>query len=364
MQQVSYSVEFVAAQFVPNENNTELLCWSTISTMSRKIILPLALLLSVALVAGCVNQLSSIAGFGSDVITPSRTLMSGTATDIILIDRMTSSPESIVNPEQTVRVFMTASSREVDPRRTTRVNISLFDAFIFKNPETKQPCNVVECTSVGELCTMLNPCTFATGETKQIQWALLAPTKEEIANIATRGTLAYRLLYDYNSSTNFDVFVVTEDEILRLQQQGQTLSVSLQETRGSGPIVIEFGQASNFALPKSTLFITVKARNVGSGGPLNSTIGVGKLSVEIPTSLTSYVAAADFNCYPAFDKTVCTNKEEIKLIKKESIPFLFELQNVVPDLAVPHRTFTLSATVSYNYEIRNSLSLTVQPLLV
>jgi len=337
--------------------------------MSRKIILPLVLLLFVAVVAGCVGQLPGIPGFGSDVIQPSRTLMQGTATDIILIDRMTSSPENIINPGQSLRVFMTASSREVDPRRKTSVQIQLFDAFIFKSADAQlyaQLCNAIPsgCTSVQELCTMTNPCTFSTSETKQIQWALLAPTKEEIANIKTSGTLAYRLLYDYNSSTNFDVFVVTEDEILRLQQQGQTLSVPLQETRGSGPIVLEFSQASAFALPKSTLFITVKAHNVGSGGPLNSTIGAGNLSVEIPTSLTSYVTAADFNCYQAFDKTVCTNKEKIQLIKKESIPFLFELQNVVPDLAVPHRTFTLSATVSYNYEIRNSLTLTIQPLLV
>jgi predicted small secreted protein len=337
--------------------------------MSRKIILPLALLLSVALVAGCVNQLSSISGFGSDVITPSRTLTSGTATDIILIDRITSSPESTVNPEQTVRVFMTASSREIDPRRTTSVQVQLFDAFVFKSAETQpQLCNAIPsgCTSVQEQCTALNKCTFATDQTRQIQWVLLAPTTAEIANIATRGTLAYRLLYDYSSSTNFDVLIVSEDEILRLQQQGQTLSVPLQETRGSGPIILEFSQASAFALPKSTLFITVKAHNVGSGGPLNSTIGVGNLTVEIPTSLTSsyYVRASDFTCSPAFDKTVCTNKEKIQLIKKESIPFLFELQNVVPDLAVPHRTFTLSATVSYNYEIRNSLTLTIQPLLV
>ena len=64
------------------------------------------------------------------------------------------------------------------------------------------------------------------------------------------------------------------------------------------------------------------------------------------------------------DKIVCTNNKPIQLIKKESIPLLFTLESVSPGLVVPHRTFMLSATVMYSYEIRKSLTLTVQPLTV
>lgn len=339
--------------------------------MSHKHGLSIVLLLFVVAVAGCVGQLPSIPGFGTDVITPSRTLTSGPATNIILIDKLISSPETTAYPEQTINIFMTAASHETDARRTTPVNIQLFDAFIFKDASGQQTCNALPggCKPVGELCTMEQSCIFSAFDTKQLQWTLRAPTRAEIANIATQGTLSYRLLYTYNSSTNFDVLVVTENEILRLQQEGQTLSLPLQESRSGGPIALEFSQPVQFALPGGTVFTTVKVLNAGSGSLLNSTIAAGALTVEIPAALVGYGEVKPpeeyFNpCLPQLDKLICTNKKPIQLIKKESIPLLFEIRNVVPDLAVPHRTFTLSATVSYTYEIRSSLTLTIQPLAV
>ena len=64
------------------------------------------------------------------------------------------------------------------------------------------------------------------------------------------------------------------------------------------------------------------------------------------------------------DNIVCTNVQNIEFFKKESEPLQFIITNVNElQLGTPHKTYLISAEVSYIYELRGAVEVTVNPIL-
>jgi hypothetical protein len=328
--------------------------------MRGKIVLPIVLLISVAIVAGCVGQGTiSIPGFGSDVVTPSRTTTSTGVTEPIAIENVRTLPEATVMPSQPVRLLMNIASKDTDPTKAiANVYIDLFDAHVFKSANDVL-CNSQTKPCQPNMCSSSSVCTLYPSEIKPIEFSLKAPTVEEIANVITRATLNWLVRYDYATSTNYDVLVVSMEEILRLQQEGQTLAISVQDTRGPGPIKIGLSAEPTFVFPGQDIYITLKLEDMGSGFPLGRNITAGKLRLEFPPSL-GQVSANPNDYFTCDGQGICTNSKNIEFFRKETTPLLFIVRT--SELAdAPHRAFTINAFMSYTYELRGSTSLEIRP---
>jgi hypothetical protein len=346
------------------------------------------LLISIALASGCVGQIPGLPAIpGLDVVKPSRTTSVVGVADVVLIESIRTLPEQSALTNDVVRLFANIVSRETDPRRDVMsVMVDLFDATTFKTSSGEAFCNAPDVVAVRKQggsrtcepnqCSLAAPCTLRAGEVKSLQWTLKAPSEQDIAGIVTRGALNFYGRYDYSSSTNYEMLVVTMDEILRLQQQGDTLSVPVSDLRTGGPVQVEISSPTPFAVASGPdtsqdAFIVVKVRNVGSGTVLSKDIenkpfklAAGSLKIRIPGFFSGLIEPPGFTCQQSSDGLAaeCTNTEALDIIRKESIPYQFVLKTVMPlDGGVPFRSFLLTAEVSYRYELRGRADLEVRP---
>ncbi|MEM7813739.1 MAG: hypothetical protein QW548_02450 [Candidatus Aenigmatarchaeota archaeon] len=338
--------------------------------MNRKLVLSIALLISVALAAGCVGQIPGLPAFGSDVIKPAVTSSTMGIADVIAIEGVQTLPAGSILPDQSLRLFMNIVSHDTEPLKPIQnIVVQLYDASVFKNKEGTQLCNQATdgCQPEPPVCTQSAPCSLQAGETKPIVFNLKAPTAAEIANITTRATLSWLVRYNYTSTTSYDVLLVSESEILRLQQLGQTLSVPLQNIQSQGPVKVDASMAPAFGVVGATtpdIYITFKLRNVGSGFVKGNNITKGALSVTIPRGLgTAPQDSNQFTCQGQQGGQVCTNKADIDFFKKETIPLQLKITPSAASLpqGTPHRTFTINAQVSYTYELRGSTTVEITP---
>jgi hypothetical protein len=317
--------------------------------------LAIALLLSVIFTAGCVGQ-DGVSLPGLENVKPSRTTSSIGLADIVAMESVRTIPEKSVLAGSSLRLFMNVVSKETDLGNEAKsVYVNIFDPFIFK-----QESEPTECTQV-------NPCDLRAGETKFLHWEFSAPSRDAIANVITKGSIKYLLQYDFSSATNYEVIVVNPDEILKLQQEGKTLSIPASEVRTSGPIQLELSQPVPFAMASSgytsqPTFITLKIRNRGLGSPFG---GTGK-SVVLPegTVNIAFHGLGTVECPKDFERDAdgCKNAGDIIFIRQESIPYLFKISGL-PLLSpeVPFKTFLVTAKADYTYEIRGQADVEIQP---
>jgi len=338
--------------------------------MQRNAVLSIALLVSVAVVAGCVGQIPGLPGFGSEVIKPTVTTIVTGVTDVVAIEGVQTLPSGSILPDQSVRLFMNIVSKDTDPLKPVKNTVvQLYDASVFKNPRTNQLCNVVGC----QPDSPLSP-TLQAGETKSIVFSLKAPTTAEIANIITRATLSWLVRYDYTAKTNYDILLVSEQEILRLQQLGQTLSAPVQNIQGAGPVKIDVTMPITFAMVATPgagsttspdIVVSFKLRNAGSGFLKDNKIRGSEFTIEFPNIGLVVDRPSQFDACSstAQGSIVCTSSAQgdIEFFKKETIPLQFKIRPYPLPYDVPHRTFTVKATVDYTYELRGSVTLEIKP---
>jgi len=320
-------------------------------------------LLVVVLASGCVDQIPGLnLNFGSDVITPSRSELTTGTSDVVAIEDVRAWPSSLL-PEQSVKLFMNIVSKDTDPLKPIRnVRIELYDASVFKNPQG-QFCNQVYTSCAPDQCGSSFDCTLQASDKKQIIFDLVAPSSSDIANIITKATMSWLVRYNYESKTTFDFLMVSEQEILRLQQLGETLSIPVQTVQSAGPIKIDVATPTAFGMISQSgrspdVFLIFKLRNAGSGFLQENNIPVDALSVQFPQNIGT-VTSDQFSCAG----TTCTNNQKILFLRKETIPLQFRISPNAATLptGVPHRTFTITATVPYRYELRGSMTLEITP---
>jgi hypothetical protein len=219
------------------------------------------------------------------------------------------------------------------------------------------------------VCTFVSPCRLQASETKSVVFSLKAPTLTDIANIITRATLSWLVRYDYTAKTNYDILLVSEQEILRLQQLGQTLSVPVQNTQSAGPVKIDVSMSTAFATVATTgagatspdIMISFKFRNAGTGFLKDNKISGEKFTITFPDIGIVTDNSGKFNCNGVVCKSKTGTEGDIEFFKKETTPLQFKISPYPLPYDVPHRTFTIKATADYTYELRDSETLEVKP---
>jgi len=365
------------------------------------IIIVVISLLAVTTVSGCIGTdfFDSLFGkvgdiFGIDVIKPSREVQSVGTANPLAIDRVWTMPENRVLPEATLSLFMELSNKDNDPtKEITNVYVDIFDAGVFKDRSASDYCNnhalpksFDQCGP--DQCAPSSQCVLRTGATKQITFEVKAPTKDEIANVITKAKLNYRVNYDYNGATNFEVLAVGYDEIIKRQKDGKTLTTNLIDSKSSGPIKIdvELGapyiittQTGSTTAPssvKSKAYIIFKLRNAGAGALKDSVIEANKFKIHIPAGLPNSPIVVPterdragntipiFSCTIGTADVVCENIKRIEFFKTESEPFLFEITDVKElPVDVPHKTFLITSEVEYTYELRGISEVEINPII-
>ncbi len=349
-------------------------------------------LVSILAISGCVTQGSSFFDslfgkvgdiFGLDVVKPSRQVSAIGVTDPLVIDRVWTLPENRVLPDTTLQVFMEVSNKDNDPSKQGYPKVNIFDAGVFKDRNGNKFCNsytlpksIDECgpnpitCGSGAARDNEKKCELKIGATKQIDFVLKGPTKEEIANVITKAKINYKVSYSYKGGTNYEILVVSYNEILRRQKDGKALTTNLIDTKGSGPIKIDVELGTPYVIsgePSTTTkaYIIFKLRNAGSGSLVGSAIEKeGGLKIFIPTELGAKIESPDFECSVEGADNVCKNKEEIKFFKSESEPFQIIVSDIIklPE-GTPFRTHLIKAEVFYDYELRGSAEVEINPII-
>lgn len=309
--------------------------------------------------AGCVSQLT-LPQFGSDVVGVVRQDESPGLYDIALLENVRTLPEAQALPGQSVRFFANIISKEQDPARLIEnVFLEIFDATQFRTDDGSQLCNNALTRCQPDICYKGGNCKLRAGETKALEVEMQTPSSTDIANVKTPARLNYRLVYDHASTTNFEILVVSNDEILRLQQEGKKLSQPIRHTSNAGPVQIQLDTPSGFGIPGQRMFVTLKIANLGSGSPTGTELPSNSVTITFPEGLGSVEPPGEF--IPSGNKF--TNNEAIKLVKGESIPYQFKItvdQNSLAE-GTPHKTFLITSSAAYKYELRGMHTVEILP---
>ena len=319
---------------------------------------------ALILLAGCTN----LNIFGGDVLKIEVKSEAEGPKDILVINDIETIPRSPVLPGQEVRLFFNIENRD-DTKEAKNVKVELFNPSSFKNAQCLPTCDFTSILPGGQ---------------EQVQIIMTAPSEGDIAGVKLETDLNFRVTYRYETSTIMETLIVNMNEILARQRQGQSVTLERNNIMGSGPVRVEgeikgvpYVLAGQPGDKQAGIFVfTVK--NIGDKG--KGTLVNGKIEpcteggqcvgIFFPSALGALKCPNDncgkFTCFAysgpgPVPGTVCINKEPIELFKGESSPFRFDIVNS-PNIPEPFRTHSIRADVAYDYELRGSVHIIVNPL--
>lgn len=353
------------------------------------------LLVAVVVISGCTG-LSGI--FGGNVISvQTRTTEEGVKDPLTITNIMTI-PNSPVLPDQEVILsFVLKGNDKIRAIQNVRVN--LFDAPGFRSEGSDTAASVI-CNGNGypcqpldengnEVCSNNHPCTILPGEERMIQFKLLAPSKSQIANIATQVRLNFDVLYDFNSSMNFVIPVVNKDEVIMRQREGQPMNLVFDKSYSTGPMRIDVQPLGvNYILDNYQTILQFSINNVGSGTVNSSQIPAYTTSYTTDLSTGALVAnVKGFEVFIPTDLDVTTggvldeifgtthsveyingapylqftnNNRAIQLFKSQSqislsfpVKMNIDAYTAFKNNQIPFRSYEIKSNVYYTYELRN-----------
>lgn len=224
-------------------------------------------------------------------------------------------------------------------------------------------------------------CTILPGEEKQINFPLRTPRQDEIKNIKTDTKLDFKLTYGFEGTLTYLMPAISTDEIIKRQRSGDKTTLFTSKSYGSGPVQIDVElQGAPYMLSAPTglqtdtvLLFTIN--NVGSGNIVNSQINGGDFSITFPPEFEivrnrnfqgTLVENEKFVCNNnGLDGTTCVTKQDdsgvIALYKDQSRSSLMFTVHLQRPLEEPFRTFQVTSGVKYNYELRDSVAMTINP---
>ena len=211
------------------------------------------------------------------------------------------------------------------------------------------------------------------------------PRDSDIKNIRTQTKLDFKTTYDFQGALNYIVPAVNSDEIIKRQRAGEKTSLFTTKSFGSGPVIVDVElQGAPYILSASPGSFTTnyeavmmfKIKNRGSGTLENSQIDSGALRIIFPPEFDVITAdsksSEKFTCPPHAEpdgSTRCINNARknnqdlgaIPLYRDESRSSLRFTVQLRQPMTEPFRSYPISATVSYKYELRNSVDLVINP---
>lgn len=364
---------------------------------SKKIYIPLALLV-VVLISGC----TALGVFGGDVINVEQTVIQNGVQDVVVVKDTLTIPKSPLLPDQQLLLSFIVENRD-KLKDVRNVRIDLFNAPTMRNSAGTlcnlyvasgyTPCNINVGTClpretlpgaqaparqrycIPDQCGAAG-CAILPGEEKPITFSLMTPSQNDIKNIKTDTKLNFKATYEFDGSLNYIVSAISTDEIVKRQRSGDKANLFTTKSHGSGPVQIDVelqgapymlsGVPSQISIGNqfdTVMFFTIKNR--GSGTLVNSQIDSGSMQIVFPPEL-DVTPNEKFVC----NNNVCTNTGKtqdgedlgmIPLYRDESRSSLRFTVRMLEPLNEPFRSLQITSTVNYNYELRNSVDLTINP---
>jgi len=340
--------------------------------------IPLFLILAL-LTAGCTN----LNIFGGDVVSIITNTNVEGFQDVLIIKDIRTIPRSIIPPDQDTFLSFVLENKD-DKKSAKNVKIQLFDAPGFKSSSTL--CNVHECKP--EECSTDAPCAnILPGEEKLISFNLKSPTQQEIGNVKNEITFSFKTNYEFDANTLYRIPVVNMNEILSRQRADQNVEIDSPKFISSGPIQADIElKGQDFVIAGNEATLQVQFSNKGDkrkGSVVGNIIEDEDITITFPEDLTvtdwpkkvsdavnnngvpsnplvddNSQSSTEKNAFSCSGNT-CTNSGSVELFEGESIPLLFKIKSSA--INDPFKTYDISIAFSYQYELRDSIKVTVQP---
>jgi len=350
------------------------------------------MLFVLVLISGCVG-IPDV--FGRDVISVQQNTVQNGVRDIIVIKDIITIPKSPLLPDQQLLFSFIAENK--DNLKNTNAVVDLFNAPTIRSKDGTTSCNLYISgatdtqTAPNRYCyptscgVNVGGCTILPGEEKQINFQLRTPRQDEIKNIKTDTKLDFKVSYNFEGTLTYLMPAISTDEIIKRQRSGDKTTLFTSKSYGSGPVQIDVEiQGAPYMLSSSdvqtdtVLLFTIK--NVGSGNIVNSEIEGGDFNITFPPEFVvvknrnfqgTPVENEKFNCYPSNEGgTICKTKDDVskddkpgaialyKDQSRSSLMFTVHLKDAIKE---PFKTFQITSGVRYDYELRDSVAMTINP---
>lgn len=319
-----------------------------------KLILTTPLIL-VILVSGCI-----IPGTNIDIpFLPD--MFGGGATveyenDIIIIRSLTAIPDTIV-PDQSTRLISYIQNLGNDKKENIMVSLYDYCSGLFE--EVKVKCPGANSYSNGNSCTSI---ILLPGETKEVSWTLTAD------NIPIETSCDLKVFVQYEQTTPgiTSITFINPTEMQRRIQEGTFTPITSYTTVGEGPIkpYLTVEDTQPISTDTGTTVLAFQIVNKGSGfmpGDILTSLNIhlGQLNLKTESNNENN----NNRCEKVFKQSGDTS--DIKLIDRES-PKLYCAVEIADALQQGQleTTIHLRDDITYNYQFRQQVKVTVRPKMI
>ncbi|MCD6381937.1 MAG: hypothetical protein J7L43_03085 [Candidatus Aenigmarchaeota archaeon] len=298
----------------------------------KKVIVLMLLALIIVASSGCVeNQIPELNVNKKEKVETA---------DVLLIKDVKIVPEAPIFPDTTVELIITIQN--IDDKKSIPYKVELFNPSIFTIEKSSG--------TSGELLPQ--------GE-KVIDFVLKVPKEK----VKITPTVNFRILYNFSTSTTYDVVVVNMAQIKQAQLAGKPVSFDIEKSIGSGPIKVDISlKGSSYLIAGQKGVLSIVVQNKGSGFLKEGKIKKNKLKltlinkgindIESTTKKFEIIKSGSTFSYGY-------NKDDIEMMERSTSPILLKITAPSVDL---YKTYTFLANVSYTYEIRGSKEIPITPL--
>ena len=354
----------------------------------------------VVLASGCVG-IPDI--FGRDVISIQQSVVENGVKDVIAVRDIYTIPKSPLLPDQQVILSFLLENR--DAVKSSQAYVDLFNAPTMRDLQDR-PCNFYAATgytpntlgigtplppepppngvpalpSSKRFCTPdqcgvdTGGCPILPGEEKPVNIPMKTPTESDIKSIRTQTKLDFKTTYDFEGALSYIVPAVNSDEITKRQRAGEKTNLFTTKSHSSGPVQIDVElQGAPYMLNNFEAVMLFKINNRGSGTLVKSQIESGSMEILFPPEfdVINDRHSEKFTCNPdaLTGGMRCVNdggklgpaEGIIPIYRDESRSSLRFSVKLREPLEEPFRSYQITSTVHYSYELRSSMDLTINP---
>ncbi|MEM5778299.1 MAG: hypothetical protein QXD43_00485 [Candidatus Aenigmatarchaeota archaeon] len=201
---------------------------------------------------------------------------------------------------------------------------------------------------------------LAPQQTEFKEWTFSAPKSDEIAYLPTKCPIRFKVNYSFEARSQIDVNIISKERLTQLQRTGAQPTFTPSLTVGRGPIKIYLSFGAQLpARNESSLPIYITVEDKGNG--LLKEIPEHKLKLKVHKDFT-LSDCEKFELESSGDYNIYRNKDKIPIIKKKTsqirCSFTTPSSDAINNL---EKTYFITASLEYDYEIIGETSVDVKP---
>jgi len=206
------------------------------------------------------------------------------------------------------------------------------------------------------------------GGTRRVEWVIKAPTEDKMGSVKASAPLKYRIMFPFNGQTIRELIIMDEEEYQTLLDSGEPFPISGQAKKG-GPVKLDIEIGTDRpVLENKKVPVYVQAKNVGDGFVSVGKIMAGDLDINLPDTVTGYIGeeppegetdTRDFECVDGETCRHLRNKNDLEFFEDKTDRLMFEISTA--EVSSGYETHDITATFSYDYELRGQEVLEVEP---